>query len=118
MIKKTSTYNPIKIDFQVEKKALRYNDLKPKWSLVHFKSLLPMVSVLEYGCEKYARDDWKRGLDKKEILESMMRHLIDLMDADKYDSESGLHHIGHIMCNAMFYSYFENFDGKESKDAV
>lgn len=37
-----------------EDKALRYNENKPKWSYVHFKSLLPMVRVLEKGAKKYA----------------------------------------------------------------
>ena len=49
----------------------------------------------------------KKGLDKKEILESMMRHMTDLMDGNEYDEESKLHHIGHIMCNAMFYMFFK-----------
>ena len=90
------------------KKAMRFNDGKRKWSLVHFKSLEPMIQVLEYGCQKYSPDNWKKGLDKKEILESMMRHLASLMDGESYDKESNLHHIGHILCNSMFYSYFEN----------
>lgn len=34
--------------------ALRYNDGKPQWSLVHYKSLEPMIKVLEYGAHKYS----------------------------------------------------------------
>lgn len=44
-------------------------------------------------------------MDKKEILNSLMRHLVLLMDDEEIDSESWLEHIGHILCNAMFYSY-------------
>ena len=33
-------------------KGQRFNEGKLKWSLVHFKSLEPMVRVLEYGCRK------------------------------------------------------------------
>ena len=87
-------------------KALRYNQGKPKWSLVHFKSLEPMVRVLMYGADKYAPDNWKKGLDRKEILDSMQRHLAQLIDGQEIDEESNLHHIGHIMCNCLFYSYF------------
>lgn len=90
-----------------ENKALRYNTGKRKWSLVDFKSLEVMVEVLEFGAQKYSADNWKKGLDKKEILESMMRHLAALMDGQPNDPETNLSHIGHIMCNAMFYSYFE-----------
>lgn len=35
-------------------KALRYNEGKPEWSLVHFKSLEPIVRVLMYGAHKYS----------------------------------------------------------------
>lgn len=106
-----------------EEKGLRYNDGKPKWSLVHFKSLEPLVRVLEFGALKYAPYNWQKGLDKVEILESLQRHLVDLIDAEtsknmgeKYDKDSNLHHIGHIMCNAMFYSYFENLDFENNKN--
>lgn len=87
-------------------KALRYNTGKRKWSLVDWQSLAPMVEVLEFGAKKYSPDNWKKGLDKKEILESMMRHLAALMDGEGTDPESGISHMGHIQCNAMFYNYF------------
>ena len=38
----------------MNEKALRYNKGKLKWSLVHYKSLAPMVRVLEFGALKYA----------------------------------------------------------------
>ena len=35
------------------KQALRYNQGKPKWSLVDWKSLEGLVEVLQYGADKY-----------------------------------------------------------------
>jgi hypothetical protein len=106
--------------------GLRFNTGKPRWSLVHFESMLPLVRVLEFGASKYDDDNWKKGLDSIQILESMIRHCMDLIDAhrsgneeQKLDKESHINHIGHIMCNAMFYSYFELYkkqhDSKETK---
>lgn len=86
-------------------KALRYNKGKPKWSYVHFKSLEPLVRVLEYGALKYAPYNWKKEMPLDEILDSMQRHLAALIDGEEFDQESELHHIGHIMANAMFYQY-------------
>lgn len=94
-------------------KALRYNDGKCSWSLVHYKSLEPMVRVLEFGAKKYAPNNWKKGLDLDKILESMQRHLAALMDGETVDAESGISHMGHIMCNAMFYNYH-----KEKQDGI
>jgi hypothetical protein len=115
--------------------ALRYNEGKPQWSLVDFDSLEPMVRVLEYGAHKYSifkdkegnlikgadisvedakeleivssgKDNWKLGFANKfKILESLFRHLIALMKGETHDKESGLPHIGHLMCNALFFSY-------------
>lgn len=97
-------------------KARRYNKGKRKWSLVHFKSLEPMVEVLEYGLEKYTvkkgdkiissgLDNWKKPMDKKEILESAMRHLVAMMDDEEIDPESGKLHAGHLQANIMIYNY-------------
>ena len=44
-------------------------------------------------------------MKKRTILDSMMRHQIALMAGEEIDQESGKPHIGHIMANAMFYSY-------------
>lgn len=86
-------------------KALRYNFWKTRWSLVHFPSLEPMVEVLEYWSKKYAEENWKKAMDKKQILESLMRHLVRLMEDEELDSESWLPHVWHILANCMFYSY-------------
>lgn len=86
-------------------KGQRFNEGKLKWSLVHFKSLEPMIKVLQFGTKKYSAHQWKKGLDKTEILESMQRHLAALLDGEENDSESGCSHMGHIQCNALFYNY-------------
>jgi hypothetical protein len=93
--------------------GIRDNAGKVQWSLVHFKSLEPMVRVLEYGAKKYAVDQWKKGLSKKEMKESLMRHVADYIDGVELDAETNCHQLGHILVNAMFLSYFslpENAD--------
>ena len=88
-----------------EMQALRYNQGKVEWSLVDFKSLEPMVRVLEYGVKKYARNNWKKGMPATQIIESMLRHTFKLLEGELVDPESGIEHIGHIQCNALFLSY-------------
>lgn len=93
-------------------KGLRYNSGKLRWSLMHYESMEPMIRVLMYGAAKYTTAEasgdhnWKKGLNPTEILECLQRHLAALMDGEELDKESGLPHIAHIQCNAMFYSYF------------
>lgn len=100
-----------------EDKALRYNTGKPKWSLVHFKSLEPLVRVLEHGSKKYAPFNWMKPFSKDELKESMMRHMVAIMDGEEIDKESGEPHIGHLMCNCLFYSYHFVIKKDEAKQA-
>ena len=88
--------------------GLRHNTGKLKWSLVDYKSLEPLVKVLEFGMEKYSADNWKRGLMTREVIESLLRHTYALLENEDNDSESGLPHVGHILANAMFLSYMIN----------
>lgn len=95
--------------------GLRFNTGKPRWGLVHYKSLEPMVRVLEYGAQKYDDDNWKKGLVPREVLECLQRHLAAIMDGETHDPESGLPHIGHILCNAMMYSYFTEIHPEKAR---
>jgi len=85
--------------------ALRYNQGKPQWSLVDFESLEGLVQVLEYGAQKYARDNWKKGMPVTQVSESLMRHLFAFLRGEDIDPESGCRHISHVMCNTMFLEY-------------
>lgn len=105
--------NPPSDFIPAKEHGLRYNDGKLKWSYVHWKSMEPLVRVLMFGAQKYEPFNWQKGLKKNEILESMMRHLTKLMDGEMKDVESGLDHIGHIMCNAMFYQYMVDNNRKD-----
>lgn len=85
--------------------ARRFNEGKRQWDLVDFKSLEPMVEVLEFGSKKYAAHEWQKGQNTILICNSLMRHLMAFMNGEDNDPESKLSHIGHIQCNAMFLNY-------------
>ncbi len=85
--------------------GMRFNEGKARWGLVPQSALLPMVQVLEFGAKKYAAHNWMKGLSITQICESMKRHLDSFMEHENNDPESGISHIGHIQCNAMFLSW-------------
>lgn len=89
--------------------ATRDNKGKPQWSLVDFKSLEPMVKVLEFGADRYGKFNWQKGLPYTETAESLLRHVFAFLDGEDKDKDSGIEHIGHIMCNAMFLSHMYMF---------
>ena len=96
--------------------ALRYNSGKVRMSFLSMKGLLPMVYTLMFGAIKYAKNNWKKDMDLFDILESLYRHVDKLRDGEAYDEDTGIHHIGAIMCNGMFFSY--HFIKKFGEDAI
>lgn len=96
----------------------RFNQGKPQWTLMDAKSMEPMIQVLMYGAKKYDRDNWKKACPKRlDLMDSLMRHVMAIVAGEQIDSESGLPHIGHLMCNAMFYSYWEQKTGGQFEQA-
>lgn len=87
--------------------ARRDNQGKLRWSLVDWNSMEEMVKVLEAGAKHYGVENWKKGLNREEILESIQRHTIALFNKEEIDTDPRFltHHAGNIMCNAMFYLF-------------
>jgi hypothetical protein len=91
---------------QVLKEGLRFNEGKSKWGLLSWPALRELVAVLEFGARKYASWNWSKGLSWSECFESLQRHLISWYQGEDKDPETGLSHIAHVMCNAMFLMHF------------
>ena len=91
------------------KTAMRYNEGKPDWTLIDFKSLRPLVDVMTYGAKKYDVDNWKLPCENpRQHLQSAMRHMLELVDGNEIDDESGCLHSGHVIANMMMYNYHKH----------
>ena len=105
-----------------KEQALRYNSGKPQMSLIDLNSLEPMVRVLEYGCKKYFRDNWKRGFPVTQLCDSLLRHIAEFLEGKNIDEESQCEIIGHILCNCMFISHtlknHPEFDDRIKKEKI
>ena len=91
-------------------KGTRYNSGKTQLSymLNADVAMKGMCDVFEFGAQKYARNNWKKGLDTNEVMDSLLRHLTSYANGEVLDPESGLPHIDHITCNAVFLATFGN----------
>ena len=99
---------------EVKPEASRFNEGKPRYSLISLSCLEPLVRGLEYGETKYTRNNWKKGMPQTKILDSLLRHVTALLEGHMVDEESGLPHISLIQCNAMFLGNPNNTKDLES----
>lgn len=100
--------------------ALRYNTGKPELSYILdvMPALKDMVAVLEFGANKYERNNWQNGFPKDKLLDSMLRHIDAFYSGEDVDPESGLPHVGHILCNAALLGYHYGSGSDHWKEKV
>jgi hypothetical protein len=89
---------------EMKKEALKHDSGKPRMDLVSPLALLELGKVLAYGVVKYNDHNWREngGLDWSRPLAALHRHLLAWQGGEDIDPESGLPHLAHAMCNAMF----------------
>ncbi len=93
-----------------EPKGLRYDAGKPRVDLIDPDFLLQVGAVLEAGARKYAERNWEKGMDWNKVYASMLRHMLKWQAGETNDDETGLHHMAHVACNAMFLLNYYNKD--------
>jgi len=99
-----------------EVKADRFNAGKPQLSymLDAPNAMVGLCRTFEAGAKKYSRDNWKKGLDRNELTDCLMRHLIKSQAGEIADEETGVDHLYHVLWNALVLA--EQYGVKESKD--
>jgi hypothetical protein len=66
------------------------------------------AQVFAYGRKKYAAWNWAKGMNWSIPLACAARHLMQILDGEDTDAESGLPHRGHVFCNVVMLLTFEH----------
>jgi hypothetical protein len=98
------------------KEGVKYDQDKPQWTLVPFKALDEVVSVLTIGAKKYAPDNWKKVPNARQrYIDAAFRHMSAYAAGEKLDSETGKNHLAHAACCLFFLLAFD-LDSSLEKD--
>lgn len=81
--------------------GLRYDDGKLRYELIPPEWDEALAEVLTKGAAKYAPRNWEKGMAWSKLIGSGMRHLAKFLTGERYDKETGCHHLAHMAWNAL-----------------
>lgn len=83
--------------------GIKYDTDKRDFTLLPWDSIEQIVQVLEFGAQKYSRDNWRYVEDAKHrYTKAALRHMIAYTKGEIDDPESGMPHLAHLGCCLLF----------------
>lgn len=100
-----------------EQTFMKFDQEKPSFSYIVslMEELSAVDDVMEYGANKYERNNWMKGSSKEDIeryKNACLRHVMSSLNGEQNDSESGLDHLAHAACNCLFVMYLSKLGEK------
>lgn len=92
------------------------NEDKPNISKTYPILLEQMSKILDFGDKKYGKMNWKTYEDINEIVSALDRHKMAWELGETEDSQTGMSHMSHVACNAMFLLWYEINKPEKLKD--
>lgn len=81
---------------------------KLMWDLLPWSAVEQVVAVLNYGAEIHGEESWKQ-VEPKRYFAAAMRHLVKyFVKRERFDKDSGLHHLAHAACNILFMLWLDD----------
>lgn len=82
-----------------ENRGLKFDQNKPKVSLIPEEAILGMAKAFTYGAEKYQAHNFRKGILYSRLLDATYRHLLAFSTGEDVDTESLNEHIDHAMAS-------------------
>ncbi|BAS69545.1 gp174 [Pectobacterium phage PPWS1] len=96
--------------------GMKYDGGKPRMDLLLTgcpQALTQVAEILTFGAQKYAAHSWQTVPQGSErYLAALLRHLTAHAGGEDKDPESGMSHLAHAACNAMFILELEARNAK------
>lgn len=83
--------------------GMKFDDHKPRPTLMPPKAEAEVVDVLTYGAKKYSPENWRKVPNATErYLDAALRHISAFRRGENHDEESDLHPLAHAIAGLMF----------------
>lgn len=82
---------------------MKFDGQKIRMSLVPWKAIERIATVLTFGALKYEPRSWQNvpnGVER--YTDAFLRHISAWQQGEDIDSDSGLHHLDHALCCLVF----------------
>jgi hypothetical protein len=85
---------PVELATQQVSGGLRYDTGKLRLDLLPAEWELELARITTEGSKKYAPRNWEKGMAWSKMIGCFRRHVLKFMLGEKYDKETGCHHLG------------------------
>lgn len=98
----------------------KYDNGKPPLAYIPKAALDAEGAAFAYGAKKYDGWNYKLGIPVTRTLSAALRHIVQFLDGEDVDSESGAHHLGSARANLAMaldtLAHHPSFDDRFKKD--
>jgi len=82
--------------------GLKFDADKLRVDLLPVRALQEVAKVLTFGAKKYQPNNWQNVKPRRRYYRALISHAWARALGEKIDQESGLPHMAHCACNALF----------------
>jgi hypothetical protein len=91
-----------------QKAGIKHDDGKPRFDLIPPEAEKLLVDVITWGAQEYGDNNWRDLEDPAaRYVAALLRHVSAWRRGAKIDPKTGLPHLAHVACNAMFLTELE-----------
>lgn len=78
--------------------GIKHDQDKVDYSLLPIEPIEEVLRVFQFGAEKYARWNYRKGFKQSRLIAAAFRHITSHMRGEDFDAESGFRHLAHAGC--------------------
>jgi hypothetical protein len=90
-----------------DKEGTRFDQGKNRLDIIPPEWIWALADVLTQGAVKYDVHNWEKGMNWSRILGSGLRHVVYYIAGQKYDKETGCHHLAMAAWNFLALMSYE-----------